>query len=92
MKTIRSNDKPKVINLKKAYKILAKVKKHIADVSKLSDKRLIAKTGMFKKAFPDRFFDCGIAENNMVGVAAGLALTGKIPFASSFAESRHILL
>ena len=43
------------------------------------------KTGMFKKAFPDRFFDCGIAENNMIGVAAGLSLTGKIPFASSFA-------
>lgn len=53
MKTIRSNDKPKVINLKKAYKILAKVKKHIADVSKLSDKRLVAKTGMFKKRLSD---------------------------------------
>ena len=43
------------------------------------------KTGMFKKAFPDRFIDCGIAESNMVGVAAGLSLTGKIPFMSSFA-------
>ena len=43
------------------------------------------KTGVFKKAFPDRFFDCGIAENNMICVAAGLALSGKIPFASSFA-------
>ncbi|NBJ91828.1 transketolase family protein [Parablautia muri] len=43
------------------------------------------KTGVFKKAFPDRHIDCGIAEGNMVGVAAGLATTGKIPFVSSFA-------
>ena len=43
------------------------------------------KTGVFKKAFPDRHIDCGIAEGNMMGVAAGLATTGKIPFASSFA-------
>ncbi len=43
------------------------------------------KTVKFKKAYPDRFFDCGIAEGNMVTVAAGLASTGMIPFASSFA-------
>ncbi len=43
------------------------------------------KTGVFKKQFPERFFDFGIAESNMMGVAAGLATTGKIPFASSFA-------
>ena len=43
------------------------------------------KTGMFKKAFPERFIDCGIAEGNMMGVAAGIATTGKVPFASSFA-------
>ena len=43
------------------------------------------KTGVFKKAFPDRFFDCGIAECNMVSIAAGIATTGKIPFCSSFA-------
>ncbi|MDE6251068.1 MAG: transketolase family protein [Lachnospiraceae bacterium] len=43
------------------------------------------KTNMFKKEFPDRHIDCGIAECNMIGVAAGLALTGKVPFASSFA-------
>ncbi len=43
------------------------------------------KTGVFKKAFPDRFFDCGIAECNMVSIAAGVAATGKIPFCSSFA-------
>ncbi|MDD4773813.1 MAG: transketolase family protein [Eubacteriales bacterium] len=43
------------------------------------------KTIKFKNAYPDRFFDCGIAEGNMVAVAAGMATTGRIPFASSFA-------
>lgn len=43
------------------------------------------KTGMFQKAYPERFFDCGIAEANMMGVAAGLAAAGKVVFASSFA-------
>ena len=43
------------------------------------------KTGIFKKAFPERHINCGIAESNMIGVAAGLAATGKVPFASSFA-------
>ena len=43
------------------------------------------KTAMFKKVYPDRFFDAGIAEANMVSMAAGLATTGKIVFASSFA-------
>lgn len=43
------------------------------------------KTGVFKKAYPDRFVDCGIAECNMTGIAAGLATCGKIPFISSFA-------
>jgi len=43
------------------------------------------KTGVFKKAFPERFFDCGIAESNMMGIAAGVATTGKIPFCSTFA-------
>lgn len=50
-----------------------------------ADLAAATKTGMFKKAYPDRFIECGIAENNMMGVAAGLALSGKIPFASSFA-------
>lgn len=50
-----------------------------------ADLAAATKTGIFKKKFPDRFFDCGIAEANMMGVAAGLAATGKIPFASSFA-------
>ena len=43
------------------------------------------KTGMFKKAFPDRHIDCGIAECNMVGIAAGMSTAGFVPFASSFA-------
>lgn len=43
------------------------------------------KTGMFQKAFPERFLNCGISEGNMMSVAAGLAACGKIPFAASFA-------
>ena len=43
------------------------------------------KTGVFQKAFPDRHINCGIAECNMTDIAAGLALTGKVPFCSSFA-------
>lgn len=43
------------------------------------------KTSIFKKAFPERHIDCGIAEGNMMGIAAGLASTGKVPFASTFA-------
>ena len=43
------------------------------------------KTGVFKKEFPDRFFDSGIAESDMIGIAAGLAAAGMVPFASSFA-------
>ena len=43
------------------------------------------KTGTFKKAYPDRFINCGIAESNMMSIAAGLSTTGLIPFASTFA-------
>lgn len=50
-----------------------------------ADLAAATKTGIFKKAFPDRFIDCGIAESNLVGVAAGIASTGKVPFCSSFA-------
>ncbi len=50
-----------------------------------ADLAAATKTGIFKKAYPDRHIDCGIAECNMVGIAAGLATTGKIPFVSSFA-------
>ena len=50
-----------------------------ADLSKST------KTETFKKKFPERFINCGIAEGNMMSVAAGLATTGKIVFASTFA-------
>lgn len=50
-----------------------------------ADLAAATKTGIFKKAFPERHIDCGIAECNMMGIAAGLAATGMVPFASTFA-------
>ncbi|MBQ9926785.1 MAG: transketolase family protein [Lachnospiraceae bacterium] len=50
-----------------------------------ADLAAATKTGVFKKAYPDRHIDCGIAECNMTGIAAGLSTMGKIPFVSSFA-------
>lgn len=50
-----------------------------------ADLAAATKTGVFKKAYPERFIDCGIAEANMTGVAAGLSTCGKVPFISSFA-------
>ena len=50
-----------------------------------ADLAAATKTGMFRKAHPDRHFDCGIAEANMMGVAAGLSTMGYVPFVSSFA-------
>lgn len=50
-----------------------------------ADLAAATKTGIFKKKFPERFFDCGIAEGNMMCVAAGIAASGKTVFASSFA-------
>ena len=50
-----------------------------------ADLAAATQTGMFKKAFPDRFYDCGIAEQNMIGIAAGIAATGKKVICSSFA-------
>ncbi|MBQ3482730.1 MAG: transketolase family protein [Clostridia bacterium] len=50
-----------------------------------ADLAAATKTGMFRKKFPERHFNCGIAEGNMMSVAAGLAAAGKIPFASTFA-------
>ena len=67
-------------------KALVKLGEEHDDVVVLdADLAAATKTGMFKKEFPDRFIDCGIAEGNMMGVAAGLAAAGKVPFASSFA-------
>ena len=65
---------------------LAELGKEHQDVVVLdADLAAATKTGVFKKAFPERHIDCGIAESNMMGVAAGLAAAGKVPFASSFA-------
>lgn len=62
---------------------LAKTNKDIVALD--ADLSGSTKTAMFQKAFPERFFNCGIAEGNMISVAAGLAACGKIPFAASFA-------
>ena len=67
-------------------KALAELADKYPDVVVLdADLAAATKTGLFQKAHPERFIDCGIAESNMVGVAAGLATCGKIPFAASFA-------
>lgn len=50
-----------------------------------ADLAAATKTSIFQKEYADRFFDCGIAEGNMIGVAAGMAAAGKIPVAASFA-------
>lgn len=65
----------------------------LVEIGKESDKLIVldadlaaaTKTGIFKKEFPDRHIDCGIAEANMMGVAAGLSTAGFVPFASTFA-------
>lgn len=65
---------------------LAELGKEHEDVVVLdADLAAATKTGVFKKAFPERHIDCGIAEGNMMTVAAGLAAAGKTPFASTFA-------
>lgn len=60
-------------------------KKHDDVVVLDADLAAATQTAIFKKAYPDRHIDCGIAECNMMGIAAGIAATGKVPFASSFA-------
>ena len=60
-------------------------KKHDDVVVLDADLAGATKTAMFKKAYPDRHFNCGIAEGNMMSIAAGLAAAGMVPFASSFA-------
>ncbi len=62
---------------------MAKTNKDIVVVE--ADLMNCIKTGPFKKAYPDRFFDVGVAEANMIGISAGLATCGKVPFCSSFA-------
>ena len=50
-----------------------------------ADLAVTTNTAKFRAAFPDRFFDCGIAEGNMIDIAAGLSTMGYVPFASTFA-------
>ncbi|MEF2794889.1 MAG: transketolase family protein [Hydrogeniiclostridium sp.] len=67
-------------------KAIAELADQYPDVVVLdADLAAATKTGIFKKAHPERFIDCGIAECNMIGIAAGLAACGKIPCAASFA-------
>lgn len=77
----------KKITTREAYgKALAEFGESYPDMVVLdADLAAATKTGVFKKKFPDRHIDCGIAESNMMGIAAGLSLTGKIPVASTFA-------
>ena len=77
----------KKVATRDAYgKALAALGAEHADVVVLdADLAGATKTAVFQKAFPDRHFDCGIAEGNMIAVAAGLAASGLVPFASSFA-------
>lgn len=60
-------------------------KEHSEIVVLDADLAAATKTSIFQKQYPDRFIDCGIAESNMMGIAAGLASCGKVPFAASFA-------
>ena len=60
-------------------------KKHDDVVVLDADLAGATRTGMFRKAYPERFIDSGIAEANMMGMAAGIAAPGKVPFASTFA-------
>ncbi|MBQ8971399.1 MAG: transketolase family protein [Lachnospiraceae bacterium] len=60
-------------------------KQHADLIVLTADLAAATKTGVFQKAFPDRHINCGIAECNMTDIAAGLSLTGKVPFCSSFA-------
>ncbi len=75
------------VSLREAYgKTLVELGKENPDIVVLdADLSPSTMTHFFASEFPDRFFDCGIAEQNMVSIAAGLAASGKIPFASTFA-------
>ncbi len=78
---------PPEISIRETYgKTLAELGRENPDIVALdADLSRSTMTHLFASEFPDRFFDCGIAEQNMVSIAAGLAASGKIPFASTFA-------
>ena len=78
---------PQEVSLRETYgKTLVELGRENPDVVVLeADLSWSTMTHLFASQFPERFFECGIAEQNMVGIAAGLAASGKIPFASTFA-------
>ncbi len=78
---------PQEISLRETYgKTLVELGREIPDIVVLdADLSQSTMTHFFASELPERFFDCGIAEQNMVSIAAGLAASGKIPFASTFA-------
>ena len=78
---------PQAVSLREAYgKTLVELGRENPDIVVLdADLSRSTMTHFFAREFPERFFDCGIAEQNMVTIAAGLAASGKIPFASTFA-------
>jgi len=78
---------PKEASLREAYgKTLIELGRENPDIVVLdADLSRSTMTHFFASEFPNRFFDCGIAEQNMVSIAAGLAASGKIPFTSTFA-------
>ncbi len=78
---------PQEVSLREAYgKTLVELGRENPDIVVLdADLSPSTMTHFFAREFPNRFFDCGIAEQNMVTIAAGLAVSGKIPFASTFA-------
>ena len=78
---------PQEVSLRETYgKTLVELGRENSDIVVLdADLSPSTMTRFFAKEFPDRFFDCGIAEQNMVSIAAGLAASGKVPFASTFA-------
>jgi transketolase len=85
-RTIESSEN-KAVATRDAYgEALLELGKHRADVVVLdADLSCSTKTIKFAKAFPERFFNIGVAEQDMIGTASGLSLTGKVPFASTFA-------
>ncbi len=78
---------PQEVSLRETYgKTLVELGRENQDIVVLdADLSRSTMTKIFAREFPDRFFDCGIAEQNMVSIAAGLAASGKLPFASTFA-------
>ena len=80
------NELPKVATRESYGNALVELGKEHEDVLVLdADLAAATKTGTFKKVFPERHIDCGIAEANMTGIAAGLSTCGKVPFISTFA-------